>query len=237
MYEANMNWEARVAIDAAQSERVAFIRRTYLHVGGAIVAFAILLAALLNFVPPETMKQIFFASRWSWLLVLGGFMAITWLAQSMAHSQASVGAQYVGLGLYVVAQALIFWPLIWLVTTLPNMTGVLPQAIVLTLALAAGLTMSVFITKADFSWMRSALCVGGWVALGLILVSIFFNFSLGVFFIIGMIALMCGFILYETSNVLHHYNTNQHVAASLAIFASLATLFWYVIRLLMSMRE
>ncbi|HMP18161.1 MAG TPA: hypothetical protein PKD72_14145, partial [Gemmatales bacterium] len=106
MYEANMNWEARVAIDAAQSERVAFIRRTYLHVGGAIVAFAILLAALLNFVPPETMKQIFFASRWSWLLVLGGFMAITWLAQSMAHSQASVGAQYVGLGLYVVAQAL-----------------------------------------------------------------------------------------------------------------------------------
>ncbi|HMO37399.1 MAG TPA: Bax inhibitor-1 family protein, partial [Gemmatales bacterium] len=160
-----------------------------------------------------------------------GFMAITWLAQSMAHSQASVGAQYVGLGLYVVAQALIFWPLIWLVTTLPNMTGVLPQAIVLTLALAAGLTMSVFITKADFSWMRSALCVGGWVALGLILV------SLGVFFIIGMIALMCGFILYETSNVLHHYNTNQHVAASLAIFASLATLFWYVIRLLMSMRE
>ena len=56
-------------------------------------------------------------------------------------------------------------------------------------------------------------------------------------FIVAMIALMCGFILYETSNVLHHYHTSQHVAAALAIFASLATLFWYVIRLLMSLRD
>lgn len=91
--------------------------------------------------------------KWSWLIVIGGFMAITYLAQNMANSQTSVGTQYVGLGLYVLAEALLFWPMIWLVTTMPNMTGVLPQAVVLTLALAAGLTMSVFITKADFSWM------------------------------------------------------------------------------------
>jgi FtsH-binding integral membrane protein len=237
MYEADMNWDQRVAIDAAQSERVAFIRRTYLHVGGAIVAFAILLAALLNFVPPETMQRIFFGSKWSWLIVIGGFMAITYLAQNMANSQTSVGTQYVGLGLYVLAEALLFWPMIWLVTTMPNMTGVLPQAVVLTLALAAGLTMSVFITKADFSWMRSALVVGGWVAFGIILLSMFGFFSLGIVFIVAMIALMCGFILYETSNVLHHYNTNQHVAAALAIFASLATLFWWILRLLMAMRD
>ncbi len=237
MYEANMNWDQRVAIDAAQSERVAFIRRTYLHVGGAIVAFAILLAALLNFVPPETMQRIFFGSKWSWLIVIGGFMAITYLAQNMANSQTSVGTQYLGLGLYVMAEALLFWPMIWLVTTMPNMTGVLPQAVVLTLALAAGLTMSVFVTKADFSWMRSALVVAGWVAFGVALLSVFGFFSLGIFFSIAMIALMCGFILYETSMVLHHYHTSQHVAAALAIFSSLATLFWYVIRLLMSMRD
>ena len=232
-----MNWEQRVAIDAAQSERVAFIRRTYLHVAGAIVAFAILLAALLNFVPAETMRNIFFGSKFSWLIVIGAFMAITWLAQTMATSQASVGTQYLGLGLYVVAEAVLFWPLIWLVTTMPNMQGVLPQAVILTLALAGGLTMSVFVTKADFSWMRSALCVAGWVAFGLVVASIIFGFSLGVIFIVAMIALMCGFILYETSQVLHHYPVNMHVAASLAIFSSLATLFWYVIRLLMSMRD
>jgi FtsH-binding integral membrane protein len=237
VYEANMNWEQRVAIDAAQSERVAFIRRTYLHVAGAIVAFAVLLAALLSFVPQETMVNIFFRGRFSWFIVFGAFMAITFLAQKMVTSQSSVGTQYLGLGLYVVAEAVIFWPLIWLVTTLPNMHGVLAQSLVLTLALAGGLTMSVFITKADFSWMRSALSVASWVAFGIILLSMFGAFSLGIFFIVAMIALMCGFILYETSQVLHHYPVNMHVAASLTIFASLATLFWYVVQLLMSMRD
>ena len=237
MYEADMNWDQRVAADAAVSERVAFIRRTYLHVSGAIVAFAILLATLLNFVPDETMRRIFFGSQFSWLIVLGAFMGVSYLAHRMADARSSVSTQYLGLGLYVAAEAILFWPLIWLVTTMPNMHGVLPQAVVLTLALAAGLTMSVFITKADFSWMRSALCVAGWVAFGLIVVSIFAGFSLGVFFIVAMIALMCCFILYETSNVLHHYHTSQHVAASLAIVSSLATLFWYVIRLLMALRD
>jgi FtsH-binding integral membrane protein len=52
-----------------------------------------------------------------------------------------------------------------------------------------------------------------------------------------MIGLMSGYILYDTSNVMHHYRTDQHVAASLALFASVATLFWYVIRLLMSLSD
>lgn len=237
MYEADMNWEQRVAIDAAQSERVAFIRKTYAHVAGAIVAFALILAALVNFVPAETMQRLFFGSKFSWLIVIGVFMVVTMLAQRMANTGASVGTQYLGLALYTVAEALIFWPIIWVATTMPNMEGILPQAIILTLALAGGLTMSVFITKADFSWMRSALVVGGWVVFGVIIASIIFGFHIGIFFIVGVIALMCGFILYETSMVLHHYPTTQYVGAALAIFASLATLFWWVLRLLMEMRR
>lgn len=237
MYEAQMSWDQRVAADAAVSERVAFIRRTYLHVAGAIVGFALLLFALVNFVPAETMQRLFFGSKFSWLIVIGVFMGVSFLAHRMADARSPVSMQYMGLALYTVAEALIFWPIIWVCTTLPSMQGILPQAVILTLTLAAGLTMSVFVTKADFSWMRSALCVGGWVVFGLILASILFGFNLGIFFIVGVIALMCGFILYETSMVLHHYSTNQHVGAALAIFSSLATLFWYVIRLLMAMRE
>jgi len=237
VYEADMNWDQRVAIDAAQSERVAFIRKTYAHVAGSIVAFALILAALVNFVPDETMRQIFFGSRFSWLIVMGVFMVATMAAQRMANTGASIATQYLGLALYTVAEAVIFWPIIWMATTMPNMQGILPQAIILTLALAGGLTMSVFITKADFSWMRSALVVGGWVVFAAILASWFFGFHIGIFFIIGVIALMCGFILYETSMVLHHYPTTQYVGAALAIFASLATLFWWVLRLLMEMRR
>ena len=64
-----------------------------------------------------------------------------------------------------------------------------------------------------------------------------FGFSLGLFFSGAMVVLLCGYILYDTSNVLHRFGTNQHVAASLALFSSVATLLWYVTRILISMRN
>ena len=54
---------------------------------------------------------------------------------------------------------------------------------------------------------------------------------------IAMIVLACGYILYDTSNILLHYRVGQHVAASLALFASVALLFWYVLQLVMSLRS
>lgn len=237
MNEYDMSFDQRMAIDAAQSERVAFIRRTYLHVAGAIVAFAVILAALVNFAPAELMRNVFLTSRWSWLIVIGVFMAVTWIAHRIAESDMPVGMQYLGLGLYALAEAVIFWPIIWYVTLNPKYDGLLGQAVILTLALAGGLTMSVFITKKDFSFLRPALCVLSWVAFAAIIASIIFGFDFGLIGSLAMIALMCGFILWETSNVLHHYRTNQHVAAALAIFASLATLFWWVLRALMASRD
>lgn len=48
-----------------------------------------------------------------------------------------------------------------------------------------------------------------------------------------MVVLMSGYIVYYTSNVLYHYRTDQHVAAALALFASVATLFWYILQIAM----
>ena len=47
----------------------------------------------------------------------------------------------------------------------------------------------------------------------------------------ALVILACGFILYDTSNVLHHYRTDQHVGAALELFASLALLFYYILRI------
>jgi FtsH-binding integral membrane protein len=95
----------------------------------------------------------------------------------------------------------------------------------------------VFITRKDFSFLRSVLMFGGFAALGLIVVAIVFQFNLGPIFTYAMIALACGYILYHTSNVLHHYRIGQHVAASLALFASVALLFWYIVQLFLSRRN
>ena len=113
-------------------------------------------------------------------------------------------------------------------------TSIIESAATTTLAIFAGLTIFVFTTKKAFSFLRGILVVASLVAGGAILCSFLFGFGLGPFFTIAMIALAAGYILYYTSNIIHHYQTHQHVAAALALFASVALLFWYVLQLFMS---
>jgi FtsH-binding integral membrane protein len=103
--------------------------------------------------------------------------------------------------------------------------------------LFAMLTLAVFITRKDFSFLRSILIFGVLAAMGFIATAILFGFSLGPIFCYAMIALFCGYILHDTSNVLHHYRIGQHVAAALALFASVIMLFWYILRLYIIMNS
>jgi FtsH-binding integral membrane protein len=222
----------RMAADAAADVRAAFIRRTYAHLAGALLAFTALETVLVNLVPAEMIGSMV-SSRFSWLIVLGLFMGTAYVAQRWALSGASPGMQYAGLALYVVAEAIVFLPLLYVAVHF-SAPDLLPKAGVLTLALFAGLTFVVFFTGSDFSYLRTILYVGGVLALGIIVVSLFMGGGLGLWFSAAMVVLACGFILYDTSNVLHHYRTDQHVAASLALFASVALLFWYILRILMA---
>jgi FtsH-binding integral membrane protein len=229
---------ATTAAQAAPSERAAFIRRTYAHLAGAILAFIGVEALLLYVTTPNQVLSLFAVHPASWLLVLLAFWGVSALAQHWAQSDASEGTQYLGLGLYVVAEAVIFLPLLTIATKLMDDKTIVPTAGILTLAVFAGLTLSVFVTKKDFSFMAPILSVGSMIALGLIVVACFFQtFTLGMFFSFAMVALMSGYILYYTSNVMLHYPTNKHVAAALALFAAVATLFWWILRIVMILND
>jgi FtsH-binding integral membrane protein len=223
---------------AAADERSTFIQRTYLHLAGAIGLFVALETAIFTLVPDETLSQVLglmMGGRFSWLVVLGAFMLVSYVAQTWATSDASKAMQYAGLGLYVVAQAIIFVPLLLIANRFaPN---VIPIAGLLTLVMFGGLTAIVMITRSDLSGMGKYLWWFGIAALGIIGAAILFNFALGVWFSGLMIAFAGAYILYDTSNVLHRYRTDQYVAASLALFASVALLLWYVIQFLMQMNR
>ena len=161
-------------------------------------------------------------------------MIVSWVAEKWAHASVSRGAQYLGLGLYVVAEAIIFVPLLYIAVTFSS-PDTIPIAAVITGLLFLGLTVTAFTTRKDFSFLGGILKVGGCVALGVIVCSIMFGFSLGIVFAGVMVAFASGAILYSTSRIIHDYNTDQHVAASLSLFASVALLFWYVLRILMSL--
>lgn len=220
---------------AGVNERVSFIRKTYAHLGGAIALF-ILLEYL--FLTSELGQRwaiwAVAGGRFNWLIVLVAFMAVGYLAQRWAQSDTSRGIQYVGLGLYVVAETVIFAPLL-LIASLYGGVDIIAQAGLITMTIFAGLTGTVILTKKDFSFLRGALVVGSFAALGVIIASMIFGFALGTIFAGVMILLAAGYILYDTSQVFAYYRPTQYVAAALALFASVALLFWYVLQFLMSL--
>jgi FtsH-binding integral membrane protein len=210
--------------------RAEFIQKTYVHLFAAILGFigieVVLFQTGLAYPIAQAMLSV------SWLLVLGGFVLAGWVFNGMAARADTLGKQYVALAGYVVVEALIFVPLL----VIADMTapGAIGSAAVATLFGFSGLTAVVLTTRKDFSFLGSILRFAGILALVLIVCGAIFGFQLGTFFSVAMIALAGGAILYETSNVLHHYPEDRHVSAALSLFASVALMFWYVLRLFMS---
>lgn len=220
--------------EAPLETRTDFVRKTYTHVAGAIGAFALIEYLLIQAGLGNAALAMLGTSQYSWLFVLGAFMVVSWLANKWAANGASKGMQYTGLIVYTIAEAVIFLPMIGYALLLPNGITIIGQAVVVTGFLVLGLTAIAFTTKKDFTFLGGMIKIGCFIALGLIVASIFMGFSLGLWFSGAMVLLMAASILYNTSAIMYHYAPGQHVAAALSLFASIATLFWYVLRMFMS---
>ncbi|MDX1420380.1 MAG: Bax inhibitor-1 family protein [Rubricoccaceae bacterium] len=211
--------------------RAQFVLRTYIHLFGAILLFAGIEYVLFMTGAAETIASAMLSVNW--LLILGGFVVVSWFASRAAHQAVSPAAQYAALIGFVAAEALIFVPLLFVAAVYVG-PDVINKAAWVTLLGFAGLTGVVFMTRKDFSFLGGLLRWGFVMALVLIVVGVLFGLNLGTWFSVAMIALAGGAILYDTSNVLHHYPEDRYVAASLELFASVALMFWYVLRLFMS---
>jgi len=224
------------AAEATASERVEFIRKTYVHLGLAVLAFIGMEAYMLNTPLAAQLTNLMLGGKYNYLIFMGLFMLVSWMAETWARSSTSQTTQYLGLGVYVGLQSILFVPLLFIAQSHFGSEIIVTAAIV-TLSIFGALTAFVMITGMDFAFMRMVLMVVGIGVFALCLCSAIFGFTLPLAFTIGMIVFACGYILYDTSNVLHHYHTDQYVSASLALFASVALLFWYVLRLLMSLKR
>ncbi|HEY8206626.1 MAG TPA: Bax inhibitor-1 family protein [Myxococcaceae bacterium] len=234
-----MAWESSfgvVAAQAAAEERAAFIRRTYAHLFGAVMAFVGIEAFLFTTGGAELIMRALPPGRLGWLVVLGGFMLVGWIAERWTRERGSLSQQYLGLGIYVIAEALIFVPLLWYAARFAG-PDTIPAAGIYTGLIFAGLTGTVLLTRKDFSFLGPFLSIAGMVALGVVVTSMLFGFSLGNLFAAAMVVFASGYILFYTSKVLNTYPTDAHVAASLALFSAVALLFWYVLRLVSSSRR
>ena len=225
------------AAAAAADERASFITKTYLYLFGAIAALIGIETFYFTVLGMERMvgvTQTMLGGQFSWLIVLGAFMLVSWVANIWAMNATSSAMQHAGLALYVVAMSILLIPLLCIAQLKTGDSKIILSAATATGGLFAMLTAAVFITRKDFSFLRSILTFGSLAALGFVATAIIFGFAIGPIFMYAMIALMCGYILYDTSNVMYHYRIGQHVAAALALFASVVTLFWYILQLFLS---
>src|SRR5438128_5413596 len=95
--------ESSLAVRASESARAAFIRRTYAHLAGAILAFACVEFLVFGLVPRQDLNAFMFRafSHPATILILFlGFIGVGWLARMWAHSDTAPGIQYFGLALY-----------------------------------------------------------------------------------------------------------------------------------------
>lgn len=210
-----------------------FIARTYNHLFGAIVAFAAIEFALFQTGLAFSIAQAL--TGVSWMLVLGGFMIAGFLASRVAHTSSSLPAQYAALAGYVVVEAIIFVPLLVLANQVAP--GAISSAGLVTILGFGALTGIALVTRKDFSFMRGVIMWGGVAALLLVFGGLIFGFELGTFFSVAMVALAGAGILYDTSNVVHHFPEDRYVGASLQLFSSVALMFWYVLRIFISSRD
>ncbi len=235
IYEAVEARNASAVWAKSAETRAAFIAKTYFHLFGAIIAFTMIEVAIFNSGSAARITDAMMHMPGGWLFVLGGFMLVSWIASRAAHTAASAVAQYAALALFVVAEAVIFVPVLHIANR--YFPGVISSAAVVTLIGFTGLTLVAFHTRRDFSFLRGLLMWGGMCALLMIIGGAIFGFTLGPVFSVAMICFAGGAILYDTSNILHHYPEDRYVGAALELFASVALMFWYVLRLLMALRD
>jgi FtsH-binding integral membrane protein len=224
--------QLRPVIDLDARSRGTFVSRTYSHLFVAITAFTLIEIFLFKTGLAEAIARVLLGG--SWLLVLGGFVVVSWLASRTAHTATSKTAQYAALAGFVVSESIVFVPLLYIADKMAP--EAITSAAAVTFFAFTALTLVVFMTRKDFSFLRGILCWDGIVALVLIVGGAIFGFNLGTYFSVAMVALAGGSILYYTSNVLHHYPEDRYVAAALELFASVALMLWYVLRLFMSRR-
>jgi len=210
--------------------RASFISKTYSHVAIAILLFTAIEFYLFNsgLVVPLAEWMLSF----NWLLIIGAYMLVGWAASHVAHKVESRPLQYLAMVAFVAAEAVLFAPLL-LIAAL-KAPGIIESAVGITLLGTLGLTAVAFITRKDFSFLRGMLVWGGILALVAIVGAVLFGFELGTWFSVAMIGFAGAAVLYDTSNIIHHYPEDRYVGAALALFASIALMFWYVLRLLMS---
>ncbi|MDQ1558438.1 MAG: modulator of FtsH protease [Pyrinomonadaceae bacterium] len=215
--------QAQTAAQATVAERMGFIRKVYALFFAATL-FAIGGVALgLSF---EPLLVFAFEHRLiMFLMMLGAVMGAT----AVRHVPV---VNVLALFAFTTFTGLVISPLMYLVAR--SNPASIWQAGVLTVGIFGGLTAYVFISKRDFSFLRGMLWTGLIVMIlgGLLNIFIVGSSALGFGLAAATLLLFAGFVLYDTSNIMRRYPTNEYIAGALDLYLDAFNIFLALIRIL-----
>ncbi|MGK0288795.1 MAG: modulator of FtsH protease [bacterium] len=111
--------------------------------------------------------------------------------------------------------------------------GTVVDAFTLTALIFVSLSAYAIYSKKDFSFMGGMLGVGLIIVIVAGILNIFFRSPIGSLMISGASAfLFSGFILYDTSNIMREYPTDEYVMATLSLYLNILNLFLALLRIL-----
>lgn len=211
------------AADVSVGERVEFIRKVYgLFFAATLFGVG---GSLLGFMFPPLMVA--FASHpWiAFFLMIGGVIA----AQAVRHRP---GVNLVALFGFTTFTGLVISPLLYVISR-QNPASIF-QAGALTIGIFGGLTAYVFVSDRDFSFMRGMLVVGLVIVILGSLLNVFMagSSALGFGLAVGALLLFSGFVLYDTSNIIRRYPTNEYISGALDLYLDAFNMFLALLRIL-----
>lgn len=199
------------AASVTTTERLVFIKKVYsllaMSMGSAAIGAYLGSGPLLLLVAPNMM--LFFILQ----------IALIFFASFAARKP---GLNMVALFSFTTVSGLTLGPLLYQVG--PSIAA---EAFALTAITFAGLSMYVVYSKKDFSFMSGFLMTGLIVLVVGGLLNMFFIQSGMMHFVMSgaSVLLFSGFILYDTSNILRYYGTDEYVSATLALYLDVLNLF------------
>ncbi|MAE77253.1 MAG: hypothetical protein CMJ85_10340 [Planctomycetes bacterium] len=208
------------AAKASSAERLTFLRKTYSLVLLGIAVFASTAMAAQEVGVVNDIAKSLFGMGWLLMLV---WIGSAFLVRAVARTPG------VGMVLYLAYAAFLG---IMITPLLLDATDSVGPAAIMTLSIFGGLTAYVFVTKHDFSFLGGILAIGMFAMIGIAIVGMIFGLQMGAWYSIGGALLFSGYILYDTSNILHRCRIDEPLPAAIELFVDIVMLFWFILSLL-----
>ncbi len=217
--------------DLEANQQLQFYKKIYIHLASYVVIFALLSKVLFDVGFGYFILDILGESQFFWLAIMGGFWVSSRISDHFSEKLVP-NLSYLGPIIAIAAESIIFAPLFAYADYYHD--GAIKNATYASLLIVSSLIGAVHLTKTNFEPLGLFLKLGSIIALGFIVASVIFDFSLGMAFSWAMLALATGYILYDTSQIIRVYKQEQHILASTRLLGSALFFFYYVLRIFSS---